>query len=273
MAAGPLGNRTLNSRFRVREDVSMSAKILSNITFRRRDLLAGTAVFLLGVARGRASTISGALPWAPNAGDPPIPVRPGPWLFFTGDEGRAMEAIADRIIPPDPETAGGKDAGCAVFVDRQLAGPYGAQDGLYLRPPFQQGMKNQGEQSEGGPRQNYRLGLAALDKACKARYAGKEFAELLDNDKDKVLSDLERGELKLEGMDGKAFFDEVLKDLQMGFFADPIYGGNRDMVAWKMIGYPGARYNYLDWVNRHNERFPLPPVSMTGRAEWTPKAR
>ena len=41
-----------------------------------------------------------------------------------------------------------------------------------------------------------------------------------------------------------------------------------DMVAWKMIGYPGARYNYLDWVNRHNERFPLPPVSMTGRAEW-----
>ena len=57
----------------------------------------------------------------------------------------------------------------------------------------------------------------------------------------------------------------------MGFFADPIYGGNRDMVAWKMIGYPGARYNYLDWVSRHNERFPLPPVSMTGRAEWTPE--
>ena len=48
----------------------------------------------------------------------------------------------------------------------------------------------------------------------------------------------------------------------MGFFADPIYGGNRDMVAWKMIGYPGARYNYLDWIDRHNERFPLPPVSL-----------
>ena len=43
------------------------------------------------------------------------------------------------------------------------------------------------------------------------------------------------------------------------------------MVAWKMIGYPGARYNYLDWVERHNERFPLPPVSLTGRAEWSPK--
>ena len=52
--------------------------------------------------------------------------------------------------------------------------------------------------------------------------------------------------------------------MQMGFFADPIYGGNRDMVAWKMIGFPGARYNYLDWVERHNERFPLPPVSIDG---------
>jgi len=29
----------------------------------------------------------------------------------------------------------------------------------------------------------------------------------------------------------------------MGFFADPVYGGNRDMVAWKMMATPGARYN------------------------------
>jgi len=235
--------------------------------------LAGTAAFFLSVGQSRASAISGALPWAPNAGNPPTPVKPGPWLFFTGAEGRAMEAIADRIIPPDPETPGGKDAGCAVFIDRQLAGPYGRQDGLYLRPPFQTGMKNQGQQSEGGPTLSYRVGLAALDNACKAKYAGKAFAELSDDDKDKVLSGLESGELKLEGADGKEFVEEVVKDVQMGFFADPIYGGNREMVAWRMIGYPGARYNYLDWVNRHNERFPLPPVSMTGRAEWTPKTR
>jgi gluconate 2-dehydrogenase gamma chain len=64
----------------------------------------------------------------------------------------------------------------------------------------------------------------------------------------------------------------VIKDVQMGFFADPIYGGNRDMAGWKMIGFPGARYNYLDWISRHNERFPLPPVSITGRAEWTSRA-
>jgi hypothetical protein len=31
-----------------------------------------------------------------------------------------MEALVDRLIPPDPETPGGKDAGCAIFTDRQM---------------------------------------------------------------------------------------------------------------------------------------------------------
>jgi gluconate 2-dehydrogenase gamma chain len=241
--------------------------------FRRRDLLAGTAIFLLAGSGSRAAVLSGNLPWAPNAGNPPPPVKLGPWLFFSGEEGRAIEAIADRIIPPDPQTPGGKDAGCAVFLDRQLAGPYGQQDGLYVRPPFQSGAKNQGSQSEAGPAQKYREALAALDRACKSNYAGKSFADLSDGDKDTVLKGLESGGLKLEGADGKTFFAQAIKDIQTGFFADPIYGGNRDMVAWKMIGFPGARYNYLDWVNRHNERFPLPPVSITGRAEWTSRSR
>jgi gluconate 2-dehydrogenase gamma chain len=240
--------------------------------FRRRDLLAGTALMLLSAAGARAAVVAGQLPWEPNAGNPPTPIKPGPWVFFNGAEGRAVEAIADRIIPADPQTPGGTDSGCAVFVDRQLAGPYGRQDGNYNRPPFQKGAKNQGPQSEDGPAQKYRKALAALDAYCTSKYAGKVFADLSDGDKDEVLKALEAGKLELGGgVDGKEFFDQVLKDVQTGFLADPIYGGNRDMVAWKMIGYPGARYNYLDWIDRHNERFPLPPVSITGRAEWTPR--
>jgi gluconate 2-dehydrogenase gamma chain len=241
--------------------------------FNRRELLAGTALVLLGGLSARAGDIRGQLPWTPNSGNPPIPVRPGPWHFFTGAEGRAIEAIADRIIPPDPETPGGKDAGCAVFVDRQLAGPYGRQDGLYNSPPFLNGTVQQGPQSQAGPAQKYREGLAALDRYCRSKYTGKAFADLEDGDKDKILGGLESEHVKLEGADGKAFFEQTIMDVQQGFFADPIYGGNRDMVAWRMIGYPGARYNYLDWVHRHNERFPLPPVSITGRADWTPKSR
>jgi gluconate 2-dehydrogenase gamma chain len=242
--------------------------------FHRRELLAGAALFLLsGAATGRAAVILDHLPWMPNAGNPPTPAKAGPWQFLTGAEGRAVEAIADRIIPPDPQTPGGKDAGCAVFIDRQLAGPYGRQEGLYDSPPFLKGSKQQGPQSEGGPAKTYRDGLAALDHYCGGTYAGKTFADLSDADKDEVLKGLEEDKIKLEGADGKAFFERILKDVQQGFFADPIYGGNRDMVSWKMIGYPGARYNYLDWIERHNERFPLPPVSITGRADWTPKSR
>jgi gluconate 2-dehydrogenase gamma chain len=236
---------------------------------RRRDLLASTAALLATTAVAKAELIFGALPWLPNAGHPPEQVNLGPWLFFTAAEAATIEAIADRLIPPDPQTPGGKDAGCAVFVDRQLAGDYGRQQGLYTSPPFMKGTKEQGPQSKSGPAGLYRLGLAAIDRYCRAKYDGKPFAQLDDKTKDEILGGLESKKVSLEGAD--AFFEQALKDIQQGFFADPIYGGNRDMVSWKMIGFPGARYNYLDWVERHNEPYPLPPVSLAGRAEWTPR--
>ena len=248
----------------------MDEKPVTPTHLSRREVITGSALLLVGASASRAEIIMGHLPWAPNAGNPPLAATSGPWLFFSAAEARAVEALADRIIPADPETPGGKDSGCADFLDRQLAGPYGRQEGLYLRPPFQSGAVNQGAQSAAGPAQHYRDGLAALDRACSSKH-GKVFAELAVNDQDAVLQALESGALKLDSVDGKAFFEQAIKDIQMGFFADPVYGGNRDMVAWKMVGFPGARYNYLDWVNRHNERFPLPPVSIAGRAEWTPK--
>jgi gluconate 2-dehydrogenase gamma chain len=262
-----------STRKRIILEGHVATKESYRLGFHRRELLAGAAYIVLGISRAKAAVIVDHLPWTPNAGNPPEAALPGPWHFFTADEGRAVEAIADRVIPPDAQTPGGKDSGSAVFIDRQLAGPYGRQDGLYVRPPFRSGVKTQGYQSEAGPAQQYREALAAVDRECKAKYAGKAFADLTSAEQDAVLGDLESGALALKDVDGKAFFAQAIKDIQMGFFADPIYGGNRDMIAWKMIGYPGARYNYLDWVNRHNERFPLPPVSMTGRAEWTPQAR
>ena len=63
------------------------------------------------------------------------------------------------------------------------------------------------------------------------------------------------------------FFELLLKNTQEGFFADPIYGGNRDMVGWKMIGFPGARYDYRDWVERHNRTLPAAARQHRGRPE------
>jgi gluconate 2-dehydrogenase gamma chain len=231
----------------------------------RRDLLVGTALSLVfSLASAHARSIAGALPWEPDAAAPPIQVQPGPWQFFTAEEGAAVEAIVDRLIPPDPETPGGKDAGCAVFIDRQLGGPYGSAQGLYMRPPFQDGTPQQGMQSPLTPAMRYRRGLAALEKYCRQVFAGKSFAQLADDQKDKVLTGMQKGSITFEGASATALFEQLLVNTREGFFADPVYGGNRDMVAWKMIGFPGARYDYRDWVDRHNERFPLPPVGISG---------
>jgi gluconate 2-dehydrogenase gamma chain len=195
-------------------------------------------------------------------------------LFFTEAEARAVEALADRFIPPDARTPGGKDAGCAVFIDRQLAGPYGRREGWYTVGPFDKGMKEQGPQTSQTPADLYRVGLGALDRYCHTpEGGGKPFAAMEAARQDDILHRLESGSLKLEGVDAATFFEQVLKDVQQGFFADPIYGGNRDMCSWKMIGFPGARYDYTDWVLRHNERYPYPPVSIAGRSAWNPGSR
>ncbi|HEX3836467.1 MAG TPA: gluconate 2-dehydrogenase subunit 3 family protein [Steroidobacteraceae bacterium] len=238
---------------------------------RRRDVLAGTALVLASEPAARAGLIAGHLPWEPSSSAYPDPVTAGGWKYFSAEEAAAVEVLADRIIPPDAQTPGGKDAGCAVFIDRQLAGPYGRLAGLYEQPPFLKGTKQQGPQSSQTPAELYRAGLAALNRQSRTLPGEKRWVELAAEQQNDILHRLESSTLELKGVDGKLFFEQVLKDVQQGFFADPIHGGNRDMCAWKMIGFPGARYDYREWVSRHNERYPYPPVSIEGRPEWTPK--
>jgi len=85
-----------------------------------------------------------------------------------------------------------------------------------------------------------------------------------------VLTSLEKDEIKFNPVKGKAFFDLLLQNTIEGFFSDPIYGGNRDMVGWKLIGFPGARYDYRPYVKLHNQRLSLAPVGIIGRAGWNP---
>jgi gluconate 2-dehydrogenase gamma chain len=214
-------------------------------------------------------TVKERLPWGTGTARPPVPVRPGPWIFFTADEAALVEAVVDRLIPADERGPGGKDAGCAIFIDRQLAGPYGRSEGLYMSPPFMPGAPSQGYQMPDTPAARYRTGLRSLGTYVAARYGNKSFHELSTGQQDEILAGVESSAIALRDVDGPRFFDLVLQNTQEGFFADPVYGGNRDMVGWKLVGFPGARYDYRDWVERHNERYPLPPVGIMGRTEWT----
>ena len=236
----------------------------------RRQLLRSSAVALLLIRKSHAPLSSRAA--CRGSRDPLIRLRPSSLvvgIISRQQEAATVEAFVDRLIPPDPQTPGGKDIGCAVFIDRQLAGPYGRNETFYMMGPFQQGTKQQGPQSPLTAAQQYRKALAALDDACRGKYGGKGFADLSDDQKDEVIAGLENGSFKLDGFDGQSFFSLILTDTRNGFLADPIYGGNKDMAAWKMIGFPGTRYDYRDWIDRHNERITLPTVGIASHPNWS----
>ena len=80
---------------------------------------------------------------------------------------------------------------------------------------------------------------------------------------------LESGGITLEGgVDSKSFFAMLLQNTKEGYFSDPIYGGNKDMGAWKMIGFPGAHYDYKEWVlaPRRTRALSRPSASRAGPA-------
>jgi gluconate 2-dehydrogenase gamma chain len=238
----------------------------------RRDLLsAGAAIgsALVVTSPAEAKSITGEMPWSPGVADAPKPVEPGSYHFFSSDEAAFIEAAIARLIPNDDLGPGAKEAGVAIFLDRQLGGAYGHAVTWYMRGPWPEGSKSQGYQTRLTPAQLYRAAIKAIDAHCRQTFSGKSFAQLEAKQQDDVLSGLETGKIKLQGAEATLFFDTFLQNTIEGFFADPIYGGNRDMAAWKMIGFPGTRYNYLDWIDHHNQPFPLPPVSLQGRAEWT----
>lgn len=234
----------------------------------RRRLLATTAAGLLAGGRAGAATIAGELPWRAT----PLPkletLDPARLDFLTPEEADMLGVLADRIIPADELSPGGREMGCVVFIDRQLAGPYGAAGGWYMRPPFVDPLPTQGEQWPLTPAQRYRQGLAALAEHMRLAFAGRPLREVPGERVDAMLAGMESGALALPGVNAKGFAELVIRDVKQGFFADPGYGGNKGMAAWTMVGFPGARYDYRDWIGRHGQRYTLPPVSLAGRRAW-----
>lgn len=238
----------------------------------RRQLLmsSGASLALGAAATAKAATVVGVPQWVPFDHNGPMHYDTPGWQFFTSAEATAVEAIVARLIPADDLSVSGKDAGCAVFIDRQLAGEYGSFSRLYMQGPFAPGTPMQGDQSELVPRQRYRLGLAGLDAYCQQQFQAT-FSALTEQQQDTLLAGLEKGEIALEGIDSKLFFQQVLGNTMEGFFADPVYGGNREMVSWKMIGFPGARYDYREYIGLHNQTLNLVPLSITGSSAWIRK--
>ena len=253
---------------------------MGDIEISRRRLLLGGALVGGACASGAATlrdgalgappqTIIGIVPWREGTADVPPMAAGTDYRFFSAAEQAFIEPAIDRLIPADETGPSASAANVHVFLDRQLGGLFGRGDHFYLGGPWPSGTPEQGYQSRLSPAQLYRAAIPAIEAYVGGKQGGKNFKSLSAGDQDTVLKALESGDAKLEGADGKAFFAMFLQNVLEGYFSDPIYGGNKDMAAWKMVGFPGAHYDYRQWIGRHGERVPFAPVSIKGRPGWS----
>jgi gluconate 2-dehydrogenase gamma chain len=205
----------------------------------RRSFLKGA-----GAAGTLAATVlTGALPRAAEAQSAPAPAaqptpQPEPMLTLTATEAAFLGAAYDTIIPADALSPSGTDCGLVTYIDRQLAGAWGSGARMYRNGPFIPSKAEYGYQLPLTPREYFAAGIKATNAWTTKTY-GKEFDRLSPADRAATLSAMEQASAQFEGLDAKPFFEALLQSAMEGFFADPIYGGNRNKVSWRMIGYPG----------------------------------
>jgi gluconate 2-dehydrogenase gamma chain len=171
----------------------------------------------------------------------PAPAEPPPpgYQLFGAAEAAFVEALVDVMCPADALSPRGTDCGLALFIDRQLAGAFGQGERLYRQGPWRLGRPEHGYQLPLTPEQFFRAGLAAANAACQARH-GRRFDALTAAEADAFLHAVAAGEVSDLRVPLAGWFNELVYPLFVqACFADPIYGGNRWKVFWKMIGYPG----------------------------------
>ena len=167
-----------------------------------------------------------------------------PLRFFTQDEALIVAAAAGRILPSDDAGPGAKEAGVVIFIDRQLAGPWGRDRNRYTHAPFQEDATAEfGYQGKAAPRDIYREALKDL----------KGFDSLPPSEQDGKLAQIE----------SSLFFGLLRRNTIEGMFCDPMHGGNADMVGWQMIGFPGPRMSYYGEIETHyGEAYRPKPVNL-----------
>lgn len=185
---------------------------MSDTTLSRRAFLARTG------AAARTSVIVLSVPMILSASTQARAAQAMQATFTTLSPNEAAEfaAIAARIIPSDV-TQGATEAGAVYFMDTLLGGSH--HD--YL-PAMREGL----------------IGLQAL---AQNRYSSTTFHNLTPQQQDLLLTEIEDGE----------FFRSMRFMTIAGTFTLPEYGGNRDEIGWKLIGFEDRHmwmspYGYYD---------------------------
>jgi gluconate 2-dehydrogenase gamma chain len=200
---------------------------LDRRTFVKRAAVTAGGVALLGTLSGVPASTAAA------AGKPASgPLKPS--------EMKTLEAVLECVIPKDELGPGAVEMGVPEYIQGGLAGSY---------KPLVVG---------------YQTFLSALDQS--ARSTGKSsFAALSEAERIKLLEAVEAGKAPgvpavLKGAAAE-LFQLVLEHTREGAFGDPMYGGNKNLEGWKLIGYPGIQLVVSKRLQEIDTK--VPPTEMT----------
>lgn len=157
-----------------------------------------------------------------------------PLRFFQQSEAHAIAAAAARIFPSDDSGPGATEAGVILYIDRQLAGPYGRDRYRYTQLPFEPAAPELGYQGRATPREIYREGLQMLAGFDRLDAAAQDRA--------------------LGAIENTLFFSLLRTHVIEGMFCDPMHGGNADLIGWQLIGFPGPRMSFEEEVDQYYGR-------------------
>ena len=162
--------------------------------------------------------------------------QPPSLRVLSRDEVETLELIADRIFPKTA-TPGAVEIGAINYIDLALACDYAALVPLY------------------------RQGLRAVNRYARAKF-GRVFQSLDDELRDAVLLAFEAGSIA-DFKNAAEFFETVRCHILEGVFCEPQYGGNKDMMGWRLVDFPGQQFGYADaYVNK---RVDLEPVAVNSK--------
>ncbi len=197
--------------------------------------------------------------------------------FFDAHQRATIEAAMARLIPTD-DTPGAREAGTVDFIDRYLCGI----EYVYAKPDGSGFEQLEGKRADAWRqrldiiREQYVAGVETLDRTSAERH-GARFVDLSEEQQDAVLTELDRPEQEQEIEQARvtlygapvetplqqanaeielSFIPLLALHTRQGFYSDPVYGGNRDQIGWKVIGFPGpaslaevhsGRYSTLDY--------------------------
>jgi len=227
-------------------------------TVPRRQFLLGAGLAGTALAAGITGPATAQQPASPAPAPAPASAAPSspeaePFVTLTALEAAFIVAAVDTLIPADELSPSGSDCGVAIFIDRQLGSAWGGGAKMYRAGPFVKGKPEQGYQLALTPREYFAAGIAAANAWTRKTF-GKDFDRLPAPDRVAALEAMEDGKAAFENFNAKAFFSQLHAITMAGFFADPIYGGNRDKIGWKLLGFPGLPATYADKIDAYRDK-------------------